>query len=121
MTMLKRIAVSAMTIVTLATTAISGITASATDGWVTVGNGYVTLINTTDTTRYGLVSLQVINRNTGASVERASKEGVLASNASLTLAISGYSPILYRFVGYGALYNGPSPYSGIYWSYSFSN
>ncbi len=120
MTMFKRIVTSVLTFATLATTAVGGITASAAAGSVTTGSGYATLTNTSGTTRYGIVSLQVVNRNTGATVARTSNEGVLTNYSSVTATASGYSAVTYRFNGSGTLYNGTSPWTGAYWSGSSS-
>lgn len=113
---LKKFAITVLTVTSLAASALIGISASASGNSVEAGNGYAKLTNNSGTSRYGIVSLNVLNRSTGSTVARKGNEAVLSDHSSVTASASGYSAVTYRFVASGTLYNGTSVQSGSYWS-----
>lgn len=115
MVKIKKVAVGILTAVSL-TTCIAGMSVSAAPGTFDVGNGYARLENTSGIDRYGIVSLQVVNRATGEIVKRVGNEKLLSNNASVTAVADGYSSAIYRFTGSGSLYYGTSYQSGAYWT-----
>lgn len=115
MTKIKKVAAGILAAVSMAT-CVAGMSASAAPGTFDVGNGYGTLTNTSGTARYGIVSLQVVNRATGEIVKRVGSEKLLSNYSSVTATANGYTSTTYRFTGSGTLYNGTSYHTGAYWT-----